>query len=325
MKNLLKSFFSSSGSGSPANIHAKNEQKNFDVFKYDGVRAMGMGQTQYAVKCFKEALKIKEDTETIQFLIIAYVTLQQADEALEANNRLVELLPDNISALLTRAGLFIKTGQNEEAIADCLRIIEAEDANADAWYLMGQAKKSLNDLPGAISDFTQAIARRECAALKEVFTDARLMRAEALFESQQPAEALPDVEVLIQSAPEAEAAYLLRGRIHESLGNLPAAAADYEKVVVLNPFNEEALLLKGSLLIKEGKLDEAIAFFDEVIELAPEHPQVYRVRGKAKSLKGDEQGALEDETKAEELEAEGEDASDNKPTNFDDMYQGGIF
>ena len=51
---------------------AKNEQKNFDILKYDGVRAQKMGKLVYAIKCFTEALNIQEDFETMSYLVSAY-------------------------------------------------------------------------------------------------------------------------------------------------------------------------------------------------------------------------------------------------------------
>lgn len=39
----------------------EDEAKNFDVLKYDGVRAMRSGQLDYATKCFRHALEIKDD------------------------------------------------------------------------------------------------------------------------------------------------------------------------------------------------------------------------------------------------------------------------
>ena len=60
---------------------------------------------------------------------------------------------------------------------------------------------------------------------------------------------------------------MLRGRIHEAMGNIDAAAADYQNVLELNPFNDEATLLVGQLLITQERLDEAITFFDEAIDL----------------------------------------------------------
>ena len=39
----------------------KADHKKFDVLKYDGIRAQRFGKTEYALKCFTEALKYKED------------------------------------------------------------------------------------------------------------------------------------------------------------------------------------------------------------------------------------------------------------------------
>ena len=40
-------------------VKTENDQKNFEIFKYDGLRAQRMGRPDYAVKCFIEALAIK--------------------------------------------------------------------------------------------------------------------------------------------------------------------------------------------------------------------------------------------------------------------------
>ena len=44
----------------------ENKEKNFDILKYDGIRAMRIGKLAYALKCFEEATAIKEDLETMQ-------------------------------------------------------------------------------------------------------------------------------------------------------------------------------------------------------------------------------------------------------------------
>ena len=138
---------------------------------------------------------------------------------------------------------------------------------------------------------------------------------------------LPDVEKAITLAPEEETSYLLRGRIHEAMGNIDAAAADYQNVLELNPFNDEATLLVGQLLITQERLDEAITFFDEAIDLKPDFAKAYAERGRAKNLKGDKEGAFEDLKKSIELNPEGDEARklEGQHTNFNDMYKGGIF
>jgi tetratricopeptide (TPR) repeat protein len=321
MGNFFKSLFSSSESTDPADIQVRNEQKKFDIFKYDGVRALRMGQVQYAIKCYKEALKIREDREVMQYLATAYASSHETGEALEVMDRLIELEPEDLNARLIRADLSYQMDKEQEAIADCLQVIETDNSQPAAWFLMGKAKERLKDLSGAIADLTKAIA------LKEDFAAARLLRAKSLFEANQVEKALSDVNKLIETASEEEAAYLLRGRIYESLGDLTAAADDYDQVVELNPFNEDASFRKGSLLIKEGSLEEAIALFDELIEQNPGFAQAYRGRGKAKLLKGNKEGASEDEMKAKELDSQEktEEVTDSKLPNFNDISKGVIF
>ena len=280
MGNFFKSLFSSSKVATPEEEKSKNDQKNFDILKYDGVRAQKIGQVAYAIKCFTEALKLQEDFETMTYLVAAYTTANKADEALEVLNRMVELEPDNINTLLTRVNVLFMLDKDVDVIADCRHILELEETNHLAWFLMGKAKRTTSDPLGAIADLTKAIA------LKEDFTDAYLMRARILLSMQQATEALPDVEKAITLAPEEETSYLLRGRIHEAMGNIDAAAADYQNVLELNPFNDEATLLVGQLLITQERLDEAITFFDEAIDLKPDFAKAYAERGRAKNLKG---------------------------------------
>lgn len=64
MPNFFKSFFSGK-SETPESEKQKNDQKNFEIFKYDGLRAQRMGRPDYAIKCFTEALAIEEDFETM--------------------------------------------------------------------------------------------------------------------------------------------------------------------------------------------------------------------------------------------------------------------
>ena len=60
---------------------------------------------------------------------------------------------------------------------------------------------------------------------------------------------LQDIEKVIGLMPEEENAFLIRGRLHEALGDDQAAEQDYEVVTGLNPFNEQAYLQLGTLYI----------------------------------------------------------------------------
>ena len=320
MANFFTSLFSSSKAESPE-AKEKDEQKKFDILKYDGVRARKMGKLAYAIKCFTEALHIREEFETMGYLVAAYTAANKLPEAERVLGRMVELEPDHVATRLTRVNLLFMLDKDAEALADCRRVIELEPDNAVAYYLMAKAKRTEKDLLGAIADLTKAIA------LKADFSDAYLLRAEILLGMGQAKEAMADAEKALTLVPEEELAYLLRGRANAALGALDAAAADFQSALELNPFNEEACILTGQLLIERQRYDEAIAFFDEAIDTHPAFAKAYSERGRAKNLKGDKAGAFEDLKKAMELNPNGEEAQkmNGEHSNFDNMYKGGIF
>lgn len=321
MGNFFKSFFSASDKEESAENREKNNAKNFDILKYDGVRAQQSRKLPYAIRCFQEALNIQEDFETRSFLVSAYMATNNMDAALGELHRMHELQPEHVNTLLSRVQVLFLLDRDAEAIPDCQAIIALEPENATAYYLMAKAKRTTGDVLGAIADLTKSIA------LKEDFESAYQLRAEILLQMQQPEEALKDVEKVIELNPEEELAYLLRGRIHAFENRLDDAKKDFEQVLALNPFNEEAALLTGELLIAENKLDDAIAFFDEIIENNPTLGKAYAERGRAKNLKGDKKGAFDDLKKSIELNPEGEEAkkAEGVHTNFDNLYKGGIF
>lgn len=319
MGNFFTSLFSSSKG--EENNKEKIEQKNFDILKYDGVRAQKIGKHAYAIKCFNEALNLREDLETLGFLVTSYTVTNQLEEALEAANRMVGINPDNTGARLTRIQLLFMLDRDKEVIDDCQHIIQAEPENYIAFYQMAKAKRATGDQFGAIADLTKAIT------LKEDFPNAYLLRAEILKDMRQAEEALKDVEQAIQLAPEEENGFLLRGKIHMMLGDTEKAQADFLQTLELNPFNEEAQLLPIQLQINEGEYAEAIKALDEIIENNPEFAKAYELRGQVKNLRGDKAGAFEDLKKAVELDPNGDVAQkmNGQHSNFDNLYQGGLF
>ena len=98
MVNFFKSIFSGKEE-TEEELKARNEEKNFDILKYDGIRATKMcGKLPYAIKCFTEALNIKEDMETRTLLASTYLSFGKPEEALLQANKMVELEPENITA-----------------------------------------------------------------------------------------------------------------------------------------------------------------------------------------------------------------------------------
>ena len=273
MPNFFKSFFSGK-SEDPENEKQKTAKKNFEIFKYDGLRAQRMGRPDYAIKCFTEALAIEEDFETLSYLSQLYVQLTELDKAREILNRMVELEPTLTSTYLALANVCYMQEDYKSMETAAQKAIEIEEGNAMAHYLLGKATQGMNDDLMAIGHLTKAIV------LKDDFIEARLLRAEALVKMNQLKEAAEDIEAVLAQNPDDEAAILLHGKLQEA---------------------EQAYLYLGQLFITQKKLTEAISLFDEAIELNPNFGKAYHERGRAKLLNGDKDGSIEDMKKALEI------------------------
>lgn len=296
MMGFFNSFFSGK-SENPADEKQKNLQKNFEIFKYDGMRAQRMEHTDYAIKCFTEALALQEDFETMGYLAQAYIRTGNLDEGRKLLERMIRLEPEHTSTYLTLANLCYMQ-EDYPAMAEAAKNAAGiEEGNAMAHYLLGKANDGQEDGIMCIAHLTKAIG------MKEDFAEARLLRAEALTKMRQYEEAMEDIDAILAQSPEDENALLLRGKMKEATGAEKEAENDYRNVTELNPFNEQAFLRLGHLYRSQNKTVEAIALFDEAIELNPHFAEAYYERSRAKLLNGDEEGAAEDQKKGQEIKS----------------------
>ena len=295
----------------------KTDQKNFDILKYDGIRAQRMGKTEYAVRCFTEALKIQKDLETMKYLMSACYTLNRHDQALETLHEMVETGEEPAVTLLLRANHFFTMEKYAEAASDCVQAIELEPDNYFAYFQLAKSECALGEPTRAIDHLDKA------TGIKDDFAEGYALRANIYLAMKRENDALADVEKLMELTPEDETAYLLRGRIYELLDDTDAAFADYQQAIELNPFNEEAWLMAGHLMLTREKYDEATVLFDEAIEHNEKFARAYAARALAKHQTGDHEGASADAKIAGELNpAEKEKPAENH--NFDDLYKGNI-
>lgn len=273
----------------------KAEQKKFEIFKYDGMRAQRMGRMDYAIKCFTEALALQDDFETRGYLAQTYIRLGQLDEARHELEWMIKAEPTHTESYLMLCNVCYMQEDYVAMAKAAQQIIEREEGNAAAHYLLAKADEGQGNPLMCVAHLTQAIM------LKDDYTEARLMRAEALLKMGQYAEAEEDLQAVLTLEADNESAILLRGRLLQATGHEEEAENDYVHLIELNPFNEQAYLALGALYVERKALEQAIDLYGEAIEMNPQFAAAYRERGRVKLIKGDKEGAAEDMKKAIEL------------------------
>ena len=274
------------------------EEKNFDILKYDGIRAMRIGKLTYALKCFEEATAIQEDLETMQHQANTYIRVNRMDDARQLMNRMTEIASDQPLIFQSLASLCYMQEDYKGMDEACRKALALNDQDPATNFLSAKAAVGLSNGIQAIAMLTKAIM------LNEEFVEAYQMRAEILWTMRQAKDANEDIEKLLSMNPEDENALLLKGEILAVSGEEEKALELINQVLALNPFSEKAYLLKGSYFLAKQAFDKAIEVYDEALEINPNFAQAYHERGRVKLAKGDKQGSMEDMKRAIELSPE---------------------
>ena len=132
-----------------------------------------------------------------------------------------------------------------------------------------------------------------CAAAPDS-PELMLARAKILMDRGQGAEAIPMLDLALQTMPQDPEIYYQRGLVYESL-NLPEKAlADYVACLQLDKRRTDARNNKAVQLAKLKRFDEAIITFSELVDLDREDFLGYRNRGLCRFEMHDNAGALQD-------------------------------
>ena len=289
----------------------ENKAKNFDILKYDGIRAMNIGKLTYAIKCFEEATAIQEDIETLQHQANCYTRVNRLDDARTLLVRITELAPKQPLTFHALASLCYIQEDYKGMDEACQKALALDADNASTYFLAAKAAIGLSNGIQAIAMLTKAIV------LNDQFTEAYQLRAEVLWAMRQPKDAEADVDKLLEMNPEDESALLMKAEMLIVGGNEEEAVRLMGEVLALNPFCEKAYLLKGNYLLAKKEYDAAISVYDEALEINPNFAQAYHERGRAKLAKGDKQGSMEDMKLAIEMAPEQGAAITGEYNNFE--------
>ena len=248
---------------SPEEEKKNAEAKNFDLLKYDGVKALRIHQTDYAIRCFREALKIKDDPEIHDYLQQAFVANGQLNEALAELQTMLSYSPDNVVVMLQAAHVAYMLEDFTQMTSLCQKALEVNPNIALAYYMLAQASLGKGDAINAVAQLTKSIL------LNEQRSEARLLRANILLRMGELKGAREDVDWLLNHTEDHEDVLMMAARVSAAEGKTAEAIKIYNKVEEMNPFQLDALRERGRLKMDSGDKKGAEEDMRKLLELNP--------------------------------------------------------
>lgn len=195
------------------------------------------------------------------------------DEAARSVARVVELTPGDAEAWAFLGKLRGDLGDTAAGLAACDQAVALDPASVAAHINRGGLRFAAGDLEGALEDCSQALAAPSITAGDWV--NATYNRATIRLSLGELPQALADLDVLCQRHDGADER-ALRAQTHEAMGELEAAAVDYDRCVALDPSRGDVALRLARLRF-DGLLDHegARRALDVARRARPNDPAVW--------------------------------------------------
>ena len=182
----------------------------------------------------------------------------------------------NYPYFIQKARLDLTEGKLKESISELNTAIAAKPDNFEGYFLRGLAKYSLDDLQGAIADFTKTLD------IHPMYVRALQYRAICYDRQNELTLALADFDRAISLDPFDADVLFSRGVTYLHLGSYGKAVADYDMVLSIEKDNALAYVNRGVAKSKLKQHAAALADLDKAVQLDFMNPEVYYHRGVVK-------------------------------------------
>lgn len=271
---FFKRLFGGKQEVTPEEIDKKSD-KDFEVLKFDGVRALRQGQVTYAIQCLQNALQVKG----ISLSADSESEAKETQEILEVRDYLSQAL--------------IHHGELLPAYEQLQKLAEAQPDNKQIFVRMAQVAYMMEDYVAMSNTCEKGmLIDKDDAHLLYLYAEACLGNGDLINTI-----AMLTKSILLSEEDKSQQAQarLLRGDTLRKMGDLKGADEDAQWLLdIMEEPIEEVLLLKARLLHAESKLDDAILYYNKVVDANPFSATAFKERGAIYLEKGDKEMAEKD-------------------------------
>ena len=183
---------------------------------------------------------------------------------------------------------YIMAGQYRAAIESLNLLLRSLPEEYEGYFLRGVAKYNLNDLQGALQDFSSAIFYNPAHPMAYQYrgiTQSRLGQYE---------EALADFNRAIELRPNASGVYYSRAVTHFLNQQFGPAVADYTRFLRLEPSDAQGYVNRGTAYLYASDTTAALSDYNRAIKVNPYVPDSYLRRGLVAMMRGQTTEGVED-------------------------------
>ena len=197
------------------------------------------------------------------------------DELLAETTDTLEISPNDLYALTSRAYLRWFRAMDDLALQDYDAILEIDPNNAFALLFRGSSSQYLGDVETATADF-ERVAERVAdnpAALSVI--------AYSYIGTDDDENGLDYLNQALDLDPDNTAFLSTRAELFGRAGDIQAATADMDQIIALEPDNALHFEDLGWLLLRAERYEQAISAFNDALEI--DETLVFSVLGRATS------------------------------------------
>ena len=246
---------------------SKADTLKANTLKFDALRALKIGEVDFAIRALHTSLEEIDDPECRLYLAQALQRKPDLAGSMAELTTILEAYPDYPMALYEATKVSNGLDQHSETIAYAERALatELETAQqAELYRMKAQAQLALGESEQALATIDQALQLTDEVPLYW------LIKVKVLIALKRWEDALAVALETAEKFPEEERAYLYEGLITYHDGDKERAERAFRQVVETDPFNVEGYMhlthLVEELRGKEAAADE----MEQALEMIPQ-------------------------------------------------------
>ena len=223
---------------------------------------------QKSIKYLREALSFsggENDAEIFLEMAFEYENMSRFDKAKDVLKEAIQKFGDNEMLLHELAFVFENLGGAAESVEYFSKLTDVDPYSYAAWYNLGNALQSSDQVVPAIEAYDY------CIAIQEDFTPAYYNKAHCLFKQENYLDSIRVFEETYAYEPPQAHVFCHIGECFEKLQEFDKAIFYYRKSISADESYSDAYLGIGLTLDLQGKSEEGLTFIDKAMVMDPDN------------------------------------------------------